>query len=74
MAVPAAPVAPVAPVPPAAPAAPLPGDLYPLPPLPVDLLADVVANILPPAVLATARTVTDGPDRNIFYVYNHMPT
>lgn len=51
------------------------GALYANPPVPVDFINDaaVVAANPPAPVLATCYAVTTGPDRNLYWVYSHMP-
>lgn len=55
--------------------APPPGALYNAPPLPGEFGVDpvVVAAATTPAALATCYAVTTGPDRNLYWVYGHMP-
>ena len=52
----------------AIPAVPLPGALYPSPPIPIDLAGMGIT----PGIIATCHAVTNGPDRNIYWVYDDM--
>jgi hypothetical protein len=56
-------------------AVPPPGALYANPPVPAEFAADpTVATWAPAAaVLSTCYAVTTGPDRNLYWVYSHMP-
>ena len=54
---------------------PLPGLVYPNPPIPLEFGTDPLVSplTLDPSILATCHVVISGPDRNIHWVYKHMP-
>jgi hypothetical protein len=54
---------------------PLPGLVYPNPPIPLEFGTDPLVSPLTmaPSILATCHVVISGPDRNIYWVYKHMP-
>ena len=56
-------------------AVPPAGALYANPPIPADFGNDprTVTAVVPNATLATCYAVTTGPDRNLYWVYGHMP-
>ena len=49
-------------------AVPMPGALYSSPPIPGDFAGMGIT----PGILATCHAVTNGPDRNIYWVYDDM--